>query len=186
MRSEYEKLITPGAMGQNPLRSTVVGVGQPSFLFGESAAAVSMNNDEEVGQTMRVDASIQEFKYGASTAVGAASGLSLMHQHAKKLSHYQDDDLVDNQKLFRKYNPEQNIRQNETMTESLRINTVNINESHLSSKQEFVNVYLQKLRMARVIGFEGIKVLNRQLNTQRRKIMLNRYTELKLIELFPD
>lgn len=40
--------------------------------------------------------------------------------------------------------------------------------------------------MARVIGFEGIKVLNRQLNIQRKKIMQDRYTELKLIELFPD
>lgn len=129
-------------MGQNPLRSAMVGVGQPSFLFGDGAAAVSMNNDEELGQKLRVDASIQEFKYGASTAVGAASSLSLMHQHSKKLSHYHDDDLVDNQKLFRKYNPEQNIRQNLTMTESLRINTVNINESHLNSKQEFVNIYL--------------------------------------------
>ena len=96
MRSEYERLIVPGATGLNPLRSAVVGVGQPSYLFGESAVAPSMINDEELGQTLRVDASIQEFKYGASTAVGAAGSLSLLHQHSKKFSHYNDDDLVDN------------------------------------------------------------------------------------------
>ena len=68
----------------------------------------------------------------------------------------------------------------------MRTNVVNINENHFNSKQEFIQLYIQKLRTAKVIGFEGVKILNRQLNTMRRKIMGDLFTQIKLEEYFPE
>lgn len=71
-----------------------------------------------------------------------------------------------------------------SILEATRSSYLNINESQLSSKQELVQAYVPKLRLARVYGFEGVKNINRQLNQKRRKHMGKLYTEIKLEEYF--
>ena len=53
--------------------------------------------------------------------------------------------------MFRKYNPE---------CESLsQQKFLNINENFLTNKAQFFQIYISKLRLAKVKGFEGVQKL---------------------------
>lgn len=82
---------------------------------------------------------------------------------------------LENQKLFRKYNPES--RGPET-TKYLQIN-----ENYLNSLNDFHQVYLPKLRLAKVFGFEGLKKIQTQINKNRSIFGL---PNIELNEYFPD
>ena len=82
---------------------------------------------------------------------------------------------MENLKLFRKYNPESAGPKSSKY--------LSMNENSIHSQHEFFQIYLPKLRLARVYGFEGLKKISFEINNTREELGLK---PIELSEYFAD